>query len=37
MYLRCEYHAKEIAMDCAEHCRFQAEECRRLLAAAQKK
>ena len=28
-------HAKEIAMDSAEHCRMQAEECRRLLALAQ--
>jgi hypothetical protein len=28
-------HAKEIAMDSAEHCRMQSEECRRLLALAQ--
>jgi hypothetical protein len=28
-------HAKEIAMDSAEHCRMQSEECRRLLASAQ--
>jgi hypothetical protein len=30
-------HAKEIAMDSAEHCRMQSEECRRLLALAQNK
>jgi hypothetical protein len=28
-------HAKEIALDSAEHCRMQPEECRRLLALAQ--
>jgi hypothetical protein len=35
MYFARECHAKEIAMDSAEHCRIQPEECRRLLALAQ--